>query len=85
MFGDLRSSQHADGSHPVETVATHQVGNVVLEFHLLPGESSSLKQLSSGKVVVLVNDTNIRTSVGGNGMLFTHLTIVQNRAVSLTH
>lgn len=49
----LRSSQHSDGGHPIEAVAAHQVGNVVLDLHLLPREPSTLKQLSSGCVVVL--------------------------------
>lgn len=51
----LRSSQDSDGGDPVETVAAHQVGNVVLDLHLLPGESSALKQLSPGCIVVLGN------------------------------
>lgn len=49
----LRSSQHADGGSSVEAVAAHQVGDVVLDLHLLPGEAGSLKQLSSGRIVVL--------------------------------
>lgn len=61
MFGYLRSSKHADGSRPVEAVPAHQVGNVILEFHFLPRESGSLKQLSSGRVVVLLKNTNVRT------------------------
>lgn len=52
---DLRSSEDSDGGDPVEAVAAHQVGNVVLDLHLLPGESSALKQLSLGCVVVLGN------------------------------
>lgn len=59
-FDYLRSSKHADRSHPVEAVAAHQVGDVILEFHLLPRESSSLKQLGSGGVVVLFNNTYVR-------------------------
>lgn len=49
----LRSSKHANWGDSVEAVATHQVGNVVLDLHLLTGKASSLKQLSSGGVVVL--------------------------------
>lgn len=49
----LRSSQHTDGGGPVQAVAAHQVGDVVLDLHLLPGEAGSLKQLSSGRIVVL--------------------------------
>lgn len=49
----LRSSQHSDGGDPIEAVAAHQVGNVVLDLHLLPREPSPLKQLSSGCVGVL--------------------------------
>lgn len=49
----LRSSQHSDGGDPIEAVAAHQVGNVVLDLHLLPRVPSTLKQLSSGCVVVL--------------------------------
>lgn len=49
----LRSSEYSDGGDPVEAVAAHQVGNVVLDLHLLPRESSALKQLSPGCVVVL--------------------------------
>lgn len=73
VFGYLRSSKHADGRRPVEAVPAHQVGNVILEFHFLPGESSSLKQLSSGRVVVLSKNTSVRTSFGGN----VHLIIAQ--------
>lgn len=51
----LRSPEHSDGGDPVEAVAAHQVGNVVLDLHLLPREPSTLKQLSSGCVVVLGN------------------------------
>lgn len=54
---NLRSSQHPDGGDPVQTVAAHQVGNVVLDFHLLPREPGALKQLSSGEAVVLTNKT----------------------------
>ena len=50
---NLRSSEHTDGGDSVEVVAAHQVGDVVLELHLLTGEAGSLKQLSSGSVVVL--------------------------------
>lgn len=60
LSGYSRSSKHADGGHPVETVAAHQVGNVILELHLLPGESRPLKQLSPGRVVVLFRDTKAR-------------------------
>lgn len=49
----LRSSEHANGGDSVEAVAAHQVGDVVLDLHLLTGKASSLKQLSSGRVVVL--------------------------------
>lgn len=49
----LRSSEHANGGDSVEAVATHQVWDVVLDLHLLTGKASSLKQLSSGGVVVL--------------------------------
>lgn len=55
----LRSTKHADGGHPVEAVAAHQVGDIILELHLLPGETSSLKQLSSGRIVVLLKNTNV--------------------------
>lgn len=49
----LRSSEHADGGGSVEAVAAHQVGDVVLDLHLLTGEAGSLEQLSFGGVVVL--------------------------------
>lgn len=49
----LRSSEDADGGDSVEAVAAHQVGDVVLDLHLLTGVTGSLKQLSSGRVVVL--------------------------------
>lgn len=68
-FSYLRSTKHADGCHPVEAVPAHQVGNVILEFHFLPRESRSLKQLSSGRVVVLLKNTDDGTSAGGNGQL----------------
>lgn len=49
----LRSSEHADGGDSVEAVTAHQVGDVILDLHLLTREAGSLKQLSSGRVVVL--------------------------------
>ncbi len=49
----LRSSEHADGGDSVEAVTAHQVWDVVLDLHFLTREASSLKQLSSGWVVVL--------------------------------
>lgn len=55
----LRSTKHADGGHPVEAVAAHQIGDIILELHLLPGETSSLKQLSFGRIVVLLKKTNV--------------------------
>lgn len=66
VFGDVsrsdgrcnsRSSQHADGGDSVQAVAAHQVGNIVLNFHLLPREAATLEQLSSGEAVVLRNNT----------------------------
>lgn len=49
----LRSSEHADGGNSVEAVTAHQVGDVILDLHLLTREAAALKQLSSGRVVVL--------------------------------
>lgn len=49
----LRSSEHTDGGDSVEAVAAHQVGDVVLDLHLLARETGSLKQLSLGGIVVL--------------------------------
>lgn len=59
-MGHLRSSKHTDGGDSVETVAAHQVGDVVLDLHLLAGEAGTLKQLSFGRVVVLKNKQNNR-------------------------
>lgn len=49
----LRSPQDTDGGDSVETVMVHHVGNVILYFHFFPSVSSSFKQLSSGRIVVL--------------------------------
>lgn len=49
----LRSSEYPDGGNSVETVAVHQVWDVVLDLHLLTREAGPLKQLSSGGAVFL--------------------------------
>lgn len=48
-----RSSEDADGGDPVEAVTAHQVGDVVLDLHLLTGEPGSLEELSFGRGAVL--------------------------------
>lgn len=64
----LRSSEHADGGDSVEVVPAHQVGDVILDLHLLTRETASLKQLSSGRVVVLKTPGIYRKTASG-GML----------------
>lgn len=52
---NLRSSHDADGPNSVEVVAGQQVGNVILDLHLLSRKAGSLEQLRSGRAVVLRN------------------------------